>query len=70
MTRCTFNGKQCCSEQTLSFFGGFIGPVIEGDTFDFDSAFDGARIAISQLRNETGGMYMDIITQMKIHGNT
>ena len=40
LTKCTFNGQQCCSEQTLNFFRGFVGPAIEGarGAFDFDSA--------------------------------
>ena len=65
MTKCTFNGQQCCSEQGLSFFGGFVGPAIEGGAFDFDGAFNGARTAINQLRNETGGKQLSY----KIHGN-
>ena len=55
LTTCTFNGQQCCSQQALNFFGGLVGPAIEGGAFDFDGAFDGARTAINQLRNETGG---------------
>ena len=55
LSRCTFSGQQCCSEQTLNFFVRFVGPVIEGDTFDFDDAFNGARSAMERLRNETGG---------------
>ena len=51
LTRCTFNGQQCCSEQTLGFFSGFVGPAF----FNFDGAFNGARTAINQLRSETGG---------------
>ena len=62
LTKCTFNGQQCCSQRTLDFFGGFITPAIESDTFSFDGAFNGARTAINQLRRETGGTYMDIIT--------
>jgi len=52
---CTFNGQQCCSEQTLNLFNSFIRPAIDNDVFDFDGAFAGARDAINQLNGETRG---------------
>ena len=55
LSRCTFSGQQCCSEQILTLFDTFVRPEIEGDTFDFDGAFNGARSAMERLRNETGG---------------
>ena len=55
LSMCTFNGQQCCSEQTLGFFNSLIRPQIDNNTFDFDGAFDGARDAIIQLKNETQG---------------
>ena len=57
MTRCTFNGQQCCSQQTLDLFIGFVSPTIQsGDLdFDFDSAFGGAREAVNQLSNGAEG---------------
>ena len=58
LTKCTFNGQQCCSEQALNIFRGFVGPAIEGGAFDFDGAFNGARTAINQLRSETGGTWI------------
>ena len=58
LTTCTFNGQQCCSQQALDFFSGFINPVIEGDAFDFDGAFDGARTAVNQLRDAIGGTWI------------
>ena len=55
LSMCTFNGQQCCGEQTLTFFNSLIRPLIDNNTFDFDGAFDGARDAIIQLKNETQG---------------
>ena len=58
LSRCAFNGQQCCGEQTLSLFGGLVGRAIDGGVFDFDAAFNGARGAINRLRSETGGTWI------------
>ena len=60
LSMCAFNGQQCCGQTTLNLFGGFVGPAIDQGVFDFDAAFNGARGAVDQLRNETGGTYTDI----------
>ena len=66
LSKCTFNGQQCCSEQTLSLLDTFVRPEIENNAFNFDSAFQGARSAINQLTNETGGIYVYIRTRKYI----
>ena len=67
LSKCTFNGQQCCGVQTLSLLDIFVRPAVENYAFNFDSAFQGARNAIDQLTNETGGMYAYTYIYIHIH---
>ena len=60
LSKCTFNGQQCCSEQTLSLLDTFARPEIQNNAFNFDSAFQGARSAIDHL-----GMKLEVRTYVR-----
>ena len=51
----------------MSLLDIFVRPAVENYAFNFDSAFQGARNAIDQLTNETGGMYAYTYIYIHIH---
>ena len=55
LSRCTFNGPQCCGQTLLNLVSGNVGPAIGNDAFNFDATFDGVQTAVSQLSDETEG---------------
>ena len=58
LSRCTFNGPQCCSQTLLTLFANNVGPAIETDAFNFDATFNGVQTTVDQLSDETEGYYM------------
>ena len=58
LSRCTFNGLQCCSQTLLTLFANNVGPAIETDAFNFDATFNGVQTTVDQLSDETEGYHV------------
>ena len=58
LSRCTFNGPQCCNKYLSNVIATTVGPVVKNDAFNTDATFNGVQTAVNQLYNETEGKCM------------
>ena len=58
MSKCTFNGQQCCSPTLINFVDQGFRSLVQSDRFNFTSGLAGAQTAIDQMRDRTDGMYV------------
>ena len=56
LTKCTFNGLQCCSQITITLFEGGLNLGINDYAPNFLSGFNAAQKVIDELRSINKGM--------------
>ena len=56
LTKCTFNGPQCCTQITITLFERGIALGIDNYAENFLSGFDTAQKVIDELRSINKGM--------------
>lgn len=55
LSKCTFNGQQCCNKFIISLVDQGFRSLVKSDHFNFTSGLSAAQTAIDQLRNKTDG---------------
>ena len=58
LSKCTFNGQQCCSEILVTLVDQGFRSLVQSDQFNFTGGLAGAQSAINQMRDRTNGMYI------------
>ena len=65
LTKCAFNGQQCCSSQTIALFGTGINIAIGDYTPTLIRGFDTTQDAFNELKNATKGT--DCLPAWSVH---
>ena len=60
MSKCAFNGQQCCDDFLINFVDGGFRALVKSDAFNFTSGLAGAQAAIDEMRNKTNGKLLCI----------
>ena len=64
MSKCSFNGQQCCDDILINFVDRGFRFLVQNDAFNFTSGLAGAQAAIDQMRNKTNGMVDDFVSRI------
>ena len=57
LSKCTFNGQQCCDDILINLVDQEFRVLVQNDAFNFTSGLADAQAAIDEMRNKTNGMY-------------